>query len=99
MKITLVQAICTKESSNGVRFIQKDYETEIKPSVGDSVTNDSFWKDPYEYPVTYVEIDFAENHCRVVLDDFHVSSIDEIQKMQDLAVKYHGWKKGGAVLG
>lgn len=99
MRVNLVQAICTAGSSNGVRYIQKEYDTEIKPCVGDFITGDSLWTDPYEYKVNYVEIDLGENYCRVVLDDFIVSRADQISEVQDLAMHYHGWKKGGALFG
>ena len=56
MKVELVQGIKLKDTNNGVRSIHKFIETEIKPSVGDYITNDSLWKDPYEYEVKYVGV-------------------------------------------
>lgn len=99
MRINLVQAIRTAATQNGVKFIQKERITEIKPCVGDYIIDDPLWKNPYEYKVNCVEISFEEDYCRVILDDYIVKTTEQIKKVHDLAINFHGWKNGGAVLG
>lgn len=95
MKVELVQGIRLPNTNNGIRPIHKYIETDIKPNVGDYITNDSLWKDPYEYKVNYVELNLQDNEARVVLDDLVVGTEDAITQMEDVAVKCHGWSKGG----
>ena len=69
---------------------RKEYDSPIIPSVGMKI-EDSLWKDPGEYDVLEVTINYEENYCYVVLEK-HNQTIsperkDEIAHVAGL----HGW--------
>ncbi len=90
MKITLSQLVKFEGEPTIHRFT-KEYVSNIMPAVGACI-EDPFWKDPYEYKIMEVTINYYDNSCYVVLEEFNV----EIQKDKkdfwaDVA-KSHGWK-------
>ena len=69
-------------TNNGLRAIHEYIDTDIKPTVGDVITNDPLWKEPYEYKVNFVELNLLDNEIRVVLDDLVVINVDAIKQME-----------------
>ena len=70
---------------------RKEYESVIIPRVGDYI-EDPIWKDPYEYKVTGVTINYYADECFVGVEDY-IGDIpdnrkDEFAHMAEL----HGWK-------
>ena len=76
--------------------IQKKYgEQTILPRIGDKL-EDSVWKDPYEYEVIEVVINYDEGLCCVDVapfaDEMPEDRLDEFAQM----VKLHGWEASWA---
>lgn len=92
MKITLNQIIALKNINQGFRCIEKSFESNIIPHKGDFI-NDSLWKDPYEYEIGQVTIDYSKNSCEVQLHAIFLESTDENDVKEYVKIaKLHGWK-------
>ena len=70
---------------------KKEYDSTIIPRVGDYI-EDPIWKDPYEYKVTRVIINYDIDQCYVNVDS-HNRDIPSERKEEfaDMA-NGHGWK-------
>lgn len=91
MKVILSQVIGLKTWNKGCFNMRKEFDTDIIPHVGDSI-GDSVWKDPYEYKVIEVIINYQEDKCYVVLDCIKFDHDDkEILSQWCDMVKLHGW--------
>ena len=89
MKITLSQRICGEEGAlNNSRLIKKEYDSDIKPCVGDYIW-DPFWKNPDGCLVESVAINYEDNSCYVTLKD-HIVPIESIEEHYECA-KLHEW--------
>lgn len=89
MKIILSQQV-ELEGDNFPHNWSKEYESNIIPHMGDYIS-DPIWKDPYEYIVTEITIDYYANECSVNIDKYCYgipnSRKDEFAEM----AKLHGW--------
>ena len=68
-----------------------EYESNIIPHIGDSI-EDPIWKNPYDYKVIEVIIDYYANECFVQVEAYD-GNIPEERK-EDFAhmAELHGWK-------
>lgn len=94
MRITLNQRV----ELEGDRFPHrwsKEYDSVIIPHKGDFI-EDPLWKDPYEYMVMGVTINYDSNECYVEIDKF--SDVIPDSRKDDFAkmAKLHGWTAGWA---
>lgn len=91
MKVRLSQVISLKTFNKGCFSMCKEFESNIIPHVGDYI-QDSVWKDPYEYKVVEVKIDYQEDECYVSLESirFDHDNKESLKKWCDM-VKHHGW--------
>lgn len=92
MNIRLVQQVLLKGRLNTFREIYKDIKSDIKPCKGDMIY-DTAWKDPYEYEVVEVRIDYDSETCYVILPMIEIEADDEkyIKQYIDMT-KLHNWK-------
>ena len=90
MKIILRQLV----KLEGDRFPHswsKTYESNIKPTVGDKI-EDPIWKDPYEYEVKEVVINYAVGECYVAIEEYNIT-VPENRKDDFVNMAHsHGWK-------
>lgn len=91
MKITISQPV-TIQGENCLHHWSKEYgDRFVLPRKGDLI-EDPLWKEPYEYEVTAVVINYDQDTCFVTVaqyeNEISESSKDEFWKMADL----HGWK-------
>lgn len=86
MKVTLYLPICLKnfkpEQKSSFLLLSKSFNTDIKPSVGDVVYEDSFCAYKYNAKITQVCLELANRTCHVsleplVLDSTNPESIDK----------------------
>lgn len=72
-------------------YWEKDYESSVIPTIGMKI-EDPIWKEPYEYAVIEVIIDYYEDACYVTLEEYKdtipISHKDEFAHVANL----HGWK-------
>ncbi|MBZ9688382.1 hypothetical protein G9F72_018800 [Clostridium estertheticum] len=66
MKIILSQQITLGDFRKGLRNVTKTFESNVVPHKGDFIS-DSVWKDPYEYEVQEVNINYQQDECYVQL--------------------------------
>ncbi len=92
MKIILSQMIGSQEYIKNYLSITKEFESNIIPHIGDSIY-DSLWKNPYEYEVMDIVINYSENECLVALSGIITSGKEELKYWQNEAQK-HKWKIG-----
>lgn len=92
MKITLSQQLNRMADTKG-KFINitKSFESTVIPHKGDFI-EDPLWKDPYVYEVSEVIIDYSIDTCFVELFAYQLSSDEDVERMAELAVKFHEWK-------
>ena len=79
------------KSSRVPYSIQKKYgEQSIIPRIGDKL-EDTVWKDPYEYEVTEIVLNYQDRTCYVEVAPLEGEIPEE--KMEEFAemVKTHGW--------
>jgi len=89
MKVQLMQNVRIR----GERFPyqwSKVYESNVIPSVGMKI-EDSLWKDPTEYEVKDVTINYADDICYVSIGWYNVEIAKERQKEMANMAKLHGW--------
>lgn len=94
MKIVLSQGVLVNENSK--KFgefcnITKSIESNAIPHKGDYIA-DSLYKDPYEYEVTNVTLNYQENYCYVTISPMIVGSKDSVKKIKEEIAPLHGWK-------
>jgi hypothetical protein len=90
MKVILSQCVKVKGEQYG-NSVSKEYESDIMPIVGIMV-EDPLWKDPYEYEIKEVTINYYDNSCFVVLDEYKGEILKEKKKLFADMAKLHGWK-------
>ncbi len=88
MKIYISQQIGIKGSKCPVD-IHKEFNSDIIPHAGDFIS-DPIWKDPYEYEVINVNINYEENECYVTVDKLNFE-VDDFDKYVKDCAKLHGW--------
>jgi hypothetical protein len=90
LKILLIQYIQCKDSDYP-KAIYKLLENNSIPHAGDFI-NDSVWKEPTQYEVKEVSIDYSYNRCEVLLSKCE-EEWDAFEKFAGMA-KLHGWNDG-----
>ena len=93
MKIRLIQQILLKDKLNTFREIYKEFQSNVIPHKGDMIA-DSLWKDPSEYEVSEVVIDYTDEVCVVRLPFIELNSEDEeeVRKYIVEIAQKHKWK-------
>ena len=90
MKVILNQQVKIEEDSFP-HFWNKEYEHNVIPRKGDFV-EDSLWKEPGEYEVTEVTINYQENYCYVSLEKYSYEIPANRKDEYDQIANLHGWK-------
>ena len=90
MKIFLFQLV-KFEGDNFPYSWTKEYDSELIPHKGDFV-EDSLWKDPGEYEVQKVIMNYDENRCYVVLSVFEPELPQSRREEFAKIANSHGWK-------
>lgn len=70
--------------------IEKKIESSIIPNIGMSI-EDSVWKDPYDYKVIEVLINYVEDYCYVTLEKYSEIIKNNFKNEFASMVKLHGW--------
>lgn len=90
MKVTIMQGVKIAKD-NFPHHWRKTYESFVVPRRGDFI-EDPIWKDPYEYKVNKVTIDYDSGECYVEVENYQdeipADRKEEFVKMASL----HGWK-------
>lgn len=74
------------------RTVNKSFESNIIPRKGDFLA-DSAFKDPYEYEVGQVIIDYAQNLCIVYLAPVELNGDSKERLEQEVEMyKLHNWE-------
>lgn len=94
MKIVLSQGVLVNENSR--KFdefcnITKSIESDAIPHKGDYI-EDSLYKDPYEYEVTNVTLNYQENYCYVSISPMIVDGKDLVKRIKEEIAPLHGWQ-------
>lgn len=94
MKIILMQSVqlmASNDKIHNARTVMKELESNVIPHKGDFIS-DSFYKDPYEYEVVEVTINYQENECYVSIAPIVLNSsdIELLRKWIEIA-KLHKW--------
>ena len=71
--------------------IEKKIKSSIIPNIGMSI-EDSVWKDPYDYKVIEVLINYAEDYCYVTLEKYSEIIKDNFKNEFANMVKLHEWE-------
>lgn len=90
MKVKLIQPVKIRGEKFPCQW-SKVYESNVVPSIGTKI-EDSLWKDPTEYEVKEVTINYAEDSCYVSVDWYKEVIIKERQKEMAHIADLHGWK-------
>lgn len=90
MKIIITQYV-EIENDRFPHCLTKCIESTVIPNIGVSI-EDPVWKEPYDYKVAEVMINYNEDCCYVTLekysDTISANFINDFAKM----VKLHGWE-------
>lgn len=88
MKIILSQ-VAYEEGDKWPHPFSKEFNHTVIPQVG-NIISDSLWKDPYEYEVVEVNINYQQDECYIGLKplEYKVPDIKEYASM----AKLHGWR-------
>ena len=70
---------------------EKGYDSEIIPRVGASI-EDPIWKDPGEYQVKNVTINYSSNECYVYMGRYANIIPNERKEEFGKIAELHGWK-------
>ena len=90
MKITISQNV--KISNDKYPHSWRiEYESNIIPHVGDSI-EDPIWKNPYDYKVTKVAINYSANTCFVYVEDLDGVIPEERKESFAHMAELHGWE-------
>lgn len=92
MKIRLVQQVFLKGKPNTFREIYKEYNSDFVARKGDYIADTAF-KNPYEYEVVEVCVDYEANMCVIRLHyvELDTDNKEAAKKYIEMA-KMHGWK-------
>lgn len=90
MKVYLNQLVII-EGDPFPHYWRKEFESVVIPRKGDYI-EDSLWKDPGEYEVTGVTINYQDTCCYVSLEQYKYKiSTKQKDEMAHIA-ELHGWK-------
>lgn len=92
LQITLSQQVQLKDFRKGYVNIYKIFESNVIPHKGDFIA-DSCFKDPYEYEVVEVIINYQENTCYVQLNSI-IAELNDKQVLKNYVemAELHGWE-------
>lgn len=92
MKVSISQQV-KFSGDNFPHSWSKEFDSVVIPHAGDYI-EDPLWKDPYEYKVTKVIIDYYDNTCYVDVEAYNLEiSSDRKDEFTEMA-ELHGWKAG-----
>lgn len=92
MKIRIVQQVSIVDRPETYKNVFKDFESDLIPHKGDFIS-DSAFKDPYEYEVHSVTIDYDVNLAQVLIHRVELETDkEEAVKEYINMMKKHGWK-------
>ena len=94
MKIILSQLV-EIENDRFPHHWDKEYESTVVPMIG-MKSGDPLWKDPYEYEVTEVIINYESDECYVSLAKYDITIPQDRASEFALMASRHGWKAGWA---
>ncbi|MDR9854911.1 hypothetical protein RJP21_14955 [Paenibacillus sp. VCA1] len=91
MKIIIMQQIQLDSSNRDLRNVYREFESNVIPHIGDFIS-DSAYKDPAEYEVAKVSINYYRDECYVslypvIIYSTNPADIDKVAKM----MQSHGW--------
>jgi hypothetical protein len=91
MRIVIEQQIMLKDISSSFRPVYKFFDSNVVPHVGDKI-GDGAYKDPYEYEVVEVILDYNEDKAYVTLHVIELESEDRNLVAEWVNMfKLHGW--------
>lgn len=90
MKVIINQLVLHSESNVPYRW-SKAYESNVIPYVGDSI-EDPLWKDPGDYKVLDVTINYYADECYVSVDRYEPVIPSDRKKEFGNMASLHGWK-------
>ena len=90
MKVIISQTVCI-DGENFPKKKKKGYDSTVIPRVGDMI-EDPIWKDPGEYEVRNVTINYYENECYVYVGRYAVTIPNERKEEFGKMAGLHGWK-------
>ncbi|WDU80050.1 hypothetical protein [Lysinibacillus sp. G01H] len=91
MKIVLNHQVQLKDFREGYVNIYKDFESNVIPHKGDYIA-DLCFKDPYEYEVIEVIINYQENECNVTLKPLIAAHNDKDFLLRYVEMsEHHDW--------
>ncbi len=91
MKIEIMQSVKIEGDKIPHTWSKKIGERNIIPHKGDKL-EDSLWKDPYEYEVSEVIIDYGEDTCFVMVSPYEIEIPKERMYEFGEIAKLHGWE-------
>lgn len=92
MKIRIVQQVSIENRPETYKNIYKDFESDVIPHKGDFITDPAF-KDPDEYEVHSVTIDYGVNLVQVLVHSVILETEkEEAVKEYVEMMKKHDWK-------
>lgn len=90
MKIIISQGV-KLVGDNSPHNWRKEYESTIIPCVGDFI-EDPIWKNPYEYKVIGVTINYYDDECHVGVEAYDLDIPNERKEEFAHMAELHGWK-------
>jgi len=90
MKVIISQTVCI-DGENFPSSWEKGYDSTVIPRVGDMI-EDPIWKDPGEYEVRNVTINYYANECYVCVGRYAVTIPNERKEEFGKIAGLHGWK-------
>lgn len=91
MEVRISQQIQVKDSIRDFRHVFKSFfNVTVIPHKGDFIA-DSAFKDPYEFEVIDVTIDYDEDKCFVSLSPFVAETTEHLLEHATMMQEYHGW--------
>ena len=94
MKIILSQLV-EIENDRFPHHWDKEYESTVVPMIGMKIC-DPLWKDPYEYEVTEVIINYESDECYVSLAKYDITIPQDRASESAHMASLQGWKASWA---
>ena len=89
MKILIMQMVEIENTQIPLR-LEKEINSDIIPNIGMTV-EDSLWKDPGEYKVADVVINYQENCCYITVEKYNDSISNDYKEEFKHIAELHGW--------
>ncbi|WP_432358833.1 hypothetical protein [Sporosarcina sp. UB5] len=92
MEIIISQYVGLKGDARTFHRVYKEFQSNVIPHAGDFI-KDSAYKEPYEYEVASVIIDYTNNYCDVTLKIYELETTDDSFVKREVEMfMSHGWK-------